>query len=244
TRCPERTSSSLTVAASAAVITWSLLDGITLPSPRVTSSTWARLAHSRKIANAAAEATMMRRAPVSGRRCLSAGPTRGSVAITTSYSKSLPAGYLRSGSPGRDHRGGRRGLALLRGHGLRGRSAALVRAGDVKGPALRRIEQSADVVRRALQHRPVGDRPGFRRRNLAGRQRRCCGRRRPHRQRVARLADIAAGEGRRLAPRAGPAIEDVLADLRHLRQQRRPARSDIIGVIVSCLADARLDVAG
>ena len=62
--------------------------------------------------------------------------------------------------------------------------------------------------------------------------------------RIARLTDVAAGEGRRLAPCARPAIEDVRADLGHLGEHRRPARSDIIGMIMGRLADRRLDIAG
>ena len=51
--------------------------------------------------------------------------------------------------------------------------------------------------------------------------------------RQVRLAPgVAAVEGRRLAPRAGPAIEDVLAHLGHLDQGRRPVGRDIGGVIV------------
>src|SRR3546814_7670865 len=43
-------------------------------------------------------------------------------------------------------------------------------------------------------------------------------------------ARIAAGECAGHAPAARPAVEDMRADLRQLRQMRRPAREDIVGV--------------
>ena len=84
--------------------------------------------------------------------------------------------------------------------------------GNVESPALGRVEQPADVIFGA-RHR----RAGLRFRIDTGA---CCRgqdrrrQRRTQRQRVARLADVAAGEGGRLAPCAGPAIEDMLPDLR------------------------------
>src|SRR5699024_9813968 len=61
---------------------------------------------------------------------------------------------------------------------------------------------------------------------------------------VARFADITAGESRRLAPGARPAIEDMLPDLRDLGEQWCPAGSHVIGMIMSRFTDRRIDEAG
>src|SRR6185369_15011522 len=136
-------------------MTCTLLDGITLPWPRVTSSTWAMLAHNRNMKKAAADATMIILVPVIGRRCLIAGPTKGRVAMAYAYS-GLAAGDLCAARCGRRDR--RRGLAFLRGDQPRSRGPAFVRSRDVQCPSLRRVEQSPDVVRRTIQDRSVGDR--------------------------------------------------------------------------------------
>ena len=68
TRWPDRTMSSRIVAGSADWISCALLDGMTLPCPGVTSSTWASIAHSKNKAKPIAAETMISRDPVSGWR--------------------------------------------------------------------------------------------------------------------------------------------------------------------------------
>src|SRR6476661_1636369 len=133
-----------------------------------------------------------------------------------------------------------RGCPLLLTDRLR-RAIAFVRAWDVQRPALRCVEQPADIIRR------MGDRRTCI--NLRQLDRHCvrlrdCDRHwRPHGQRIAGLAGVTAGKCRRLAPAAWPAIENVLPDLDHLRQQRRPPRRDIVGMVMGRLANRFLDVA-
>src|SRR5690349_15939149 len=134
-------------------MTCSLLEGMTLPSPRVTSSTWARLDQMRNRKNATADATMIIRAPVSGCRCRMAGPTNGRVAMVRLLQNLLAArGHWRRRGRGARQLGGRRRLVLLRRDQPGRRGFAVLRPGNVKGPALRRVEQSADIVGRLVQN--------------------------------------------------------------------------------------------
>src|SRR5438045_2217829 len=110
---------------------------MTFPWPLVTSSTWASAAHNRKMAKPTATETMISRAPVRGsRRRLVAGAWKGSVAIVRAYSLSRRQN---------DRCGRFRGLGLMVGDRL-GSRAAIRGHRNVEGPALGRIEQSADIV--------------------------------------------------------------------------------------------------
>ena len=172
---------------------------MTLPSPRVTSSTWARLAQSRNSANAAAEATMIIRAPVIGLRCLIAGPTSGRLAMVRLLRIPLPAARR---ADRRRQRTRSRAAPPACLSARRSASAAALSlssgAGNVQCPALRRVEQAADVVLGA-RNRRTGPAPARARRSASPAERRRR-HRRAHRQRVARLADIAAGEARPAGP--------------------------------------------
>ena len=118
-----------------------------------------------------------------------------------------------------------------------------VRARECRGSS----PSTCRAVRRHRFRRARNRRPGERRiidRNDAAVGQHGLAKRRAQRQRIARLADVAAGEGGGLAPGARPAIEDVLRRSGRSWQQRRPARRDIIGVIMGRRADRRLDIAG
>src|SRR5690242_6917594 len=129
---------------------------MTLPWPRVTSSTWAIIAHRTNRKKPTETATMISRAPDKGsRRRAGAGESpdrKGMVAIE----------FMSLTRRERERRGGRDlrgcGGALLRGVDGGRRRPAFLRGGDAEGPALARIQQAADVVRRSLQYRPIADR--------------------------------------------------------------------------------------